>query len=1001
MSGFLGLRFHAQGALRGAIHGRRLHIGGPSPRTGVLSLVIALSAASGAAGALAAQEGPAATAEAPAPLPTLTHEDYGRWERLGFTELSPNGEWLAIPISRVNEEDELRVRPVANPDSAIVVPYGSSAEFSRDGRWLAYSIGMSEEARDKLQKEKKPARSKLGLVDLRTGTPTEIGDVASFSFSPDGRFLAMRRYAPDGDRKATGADLIVRDLETGKDLAFGNVAESAWQDMEDAAPRLALVIDAEGMGGNGVQLYEPRSGRIRTLDSRSARYSGLAWREDTPDLAVYRTVPRDEEGEEAWSDTARVVLAFRGLDSGDGNPALFDPRAAAGVPADSRVVPWEDLQWSEDGDMLFFGIQTRTPKEACEKGEAEDEAAEAPGDDGAGEGSGSTAQEADGKEGEDEACPNKDDDETTSVEIWNARDVDIVPTQKVRAERDRRDNWMSAWHVADGRFVEIESELTETARLTEGVPLAVGFDETPYDRDRMFGPDERDVYVIDLDTGEHRKALEGVQYFMGMSPGGRYLLWLEDDHYWTYDIASGKRACITEGLGTPFVDLEDDHPVDQKPPYGTAGWVEGDAAVLLYDEHDVWRVAPDGSGGERVTWGAEDNVQHRRVRLDPEEDAIDPDAPQYFSLYDDWTEQLGFARAPRLGAEPTRLVWGEARFGALAKAEEAEVYSYRSETFEDSPDEFVATNPMLRNARQVTRTNPFQSDYAWGRAELIEYDNAWGEHLQGSLYYPANYEPGRKYPMIVYIYEIRSYQVRAYQVPSERQYYNFQRWVQDGYFVFQPDIVYRDRDPGVSAVASLEPAVAAVVATGMVDPDRVGLVGHSWGGYQTTFTVTQTDIFAAAVAGAPLTNLFSMYLSVYWNSGGTDARIFEISQGRMQVPFWQDEDAYRRNSPVFHIEDLHTPLLMAQGTDDGAVDFNQGVEFYNAARRAGKDFVFLVYNGENHGFSKKPNQLDYSRRIDEWFGHYLKGEPAADWITEGVPYLEQPGGEKKTANGGG
>jgi len=136
--------------------------------------------------------------------------------------------------------------------------------------------------------------------------------------------------------------------------------------------------------------------------------------------------------------------------------------------------------------------------------------------------------------------------------------------------------------------------------------------------------------------------------------------------------------------------------------------------------------------------------------------------------------------------------------------------------------------------------------------ELLEFENDWGDRLQGSLYYPANYEPGRQYPMIVYIYEIRSNAVRSYNVPSERNYYNMQGWVQDGYFVWQPDIVYRDRDPGVSAVAAIVPSVQRVIETGMVDPDRVGLIGHSWGGYQTTFAVTQTDIFAAGVAGALL-----------------------------------------------------------------------------------------------------------------------------------------------------
>jgi dipeptidyl aminopeptidase/acylaminoacyl peptidase len=310
------------------------------------------------------------------------------------------------------------------------------------------------------------------------------------------------------------------------------------------------------------------------------------------------------------------------------------------------------------------------------------------------------------------------------------------------------------------------------------------------------------------------------------------------------------------------------------------------------------------------------------------------------------------------------------------------------QNFDDSPDYFVGGSD-LRNANQVTETNPFHDDYAWGHSELLDYENTWGEPLQGALFYPANYDSAKQYPMIVYIYELVSQSVRSYSVPSERSAYNTAAWTAEGYFVYRPDITYRDRNPGLSAVEALEPAVARALETGMIDPDRVGLVGHSWGGYQTAFTVTQTDIFAAGVAGAPLTNLTSMYLSVYWNSGSTDARIFEISQGRMEVPFWEDVDSYVANSPVFHVDKLNTPLLLAHGTEDGAVDYNQGVEYYNAARRAGKDFVMLVYNGENHGNRKKPNQLDYHRRIVQWFGHYLKGEPAPDWITSGLPYEDQ------------
>ena len=938
--------------------------------------------------------------------PALTTGDYGRWERLGQTTLSDDGRWLAAEIGRVNEENELRVRPVSNPDSVIAVPFGSGARFSADGRWVAYSIGLSEDSRKALEKQKKPAHDALGLVDLRSGVSIEIADVASFAFSSDGAHLAMRRYPPPGERDAQGVDLVVRDLASATDINFGNVASYAWNDDVTATPLLAMIVDAEGRAGNGVQLFQPSTGRLRTLDAAPSRYAGLAWREKAADLAVFRTLPDDAAGEEAWADTANVVLAFTGLDGSPGVARVLDPTATPGFPSGHRIVPWEELRWSEDGAAIFLGIRERTPGDTCPEAESGEGSNAEPGDGSPAEvvqGGPSTAAGPGAGTSGDAGCAGDDEegeDDEPTVEIWHARDVDIVPTQKVRADQDRRDNHLSVWRPATGAFVHLENELTESVRLVGGADTAAGLDQTPYEANRMFGPVFNDIYLVDLANGERTRVLDRIEYFTGMSPGGRYLLWLEDDHYWTYDTRTGQRACLTADLETSFVNLEDDHPVAQKPPFGIAGWLEGDAAVLINDKHDVWRVAPDGSGGERVTWGADANVRHRYARTDGEfDDPIDPTQPIYFSVYDDWAEAWGYARAPKLGDRPATVAWGDARYSGLVKADDAEVYAYRVESFEDSPDYFVASNGELRTPRRITSTNPFQADFAWGRAELLEFDNSWGDHLQGSLYYPANYEPGRRYPMIVYIYEIRSNAVRSYHVPSQRSYYDFQGWVQNGYFVWQPDIVYRDRDPGVSAIASIVPSVEAVVATGMVDPARVGLIGHSWGGYQTTFAVTQTDIFAAAVAGAPLTNLFSMYLSVYWNSGGTDARIFEISQGRMEVPFWKDEDAYRRNSPVFHIENMTTPLLMAQGTEDGAVDFNQGVEFYNAARREGKDFVFLVYNDENHGFRQKSNQLDYHRRIMEWFGHYLKGEPAADWIREGVPYLAQPGGRAPSAGG--
>ncbi len=934
--------------------------------------VLIVLAVLGAAVPVVAQEDPVeqpagdpigeAVADSAVPVPDtlprpLTPDAYGQWERLENDRLSPDGEWLTVEVARVNDEDELRIHRVAS-DSVVVIPYGSRATFSGDGRWVAYSIWYPDDEVERLRQSKDSPRSKLGMLDLVRGDTALVPGVSSFAFSDDSRWLAMRRY-PVGDAKGEdefGADLVVRDLATGTDVNFGNVGEFAWQ---DDGRLLAMTVDAAGNAGNGVRVWDPRSGAIRVLESRAADYTELRWREDADDLLVMRVI-EDEDREEK----SHAVLTWRDV-SGRAERRAFEPGEHDGFPADTRIVAHRAPEFSDDGRSVFFGIQ------AWEPTEAPDSAGDEPAADSA-----------------------SDEEAEAGVEVWHSRDVDIIPRQKMTASMDRDRNELAVWHMDGDRFVRLGGDYERGAQRIHGDRYVLGLDGAPYDQERMFGPEYQDAYLIDTRTGERRKVLERIEHFFGASPAGRYLLYLEDDQYRVYSIRDDRTIDLTSGLPTVFVDTADDHTVEQKPPFRYAGWTEGDRSVVLHDRYDAWEVRPDGSGGRRLTDGRADRVIHRynRVGWTDGQEAIDRDAPVYWNLTGEWSKRNGYGVASRLDRAPERRIWLDASVTRLSKAEDADVFAWMVQDFDDSPDYFVSTG-RVGSGRQVTASNAFQGDYTWGRSELIEFENEWGKRLQGALFYPADYEPGRRYPMITYIYETRSPTVHTYYVPDEESEYNPAVWTSQGYFVFQPDIVYRPRNPGLSAVEALVPAVEAAVATGMVDPERVGLIGHSWGGYQTAFVPTQTDIFAAAVAGAPLTELTSMYLSIYWNVGGTDARIFEISQGRMEVPPWEDLASYQANSPVHHIETLNTPMLVAFGDQDGAVDWDQGIVFYNAARRAGKEMVLLVYEGENHGLSKKPNQVDYHRRINEWFGHYLKGEPAAAWMSTGVPYLEQEEGK--------
>ncbi len=518
--------------------------------------------------------------------------------------------------------------------------------------------------------------------------------------------------------------------------------------------------------------------------------------------------------------------------------------------------------------------------------------------------------------------------------------------------------------------------------------------------DRTIGRPSADVYLIDIETGARTKVKDGIDdQYLQASPGGRYLLYLQADQYWTIDTATRAAANVSKPAQTSFINRESDATVKQKPSFGFAGWTKNDEAVILYDKFDAWRVAANGSGATRLTDGATEQIRHRYARLDPDEEWIDTSQPVHFGLFSIWTKRSGYARLDP-GAALKPLVLDDKSITGLAKAKDAEVFAYTIQAFDDPPDVMVG-GPELKGARAVAKTNTFAGDYAWGRSELIEYKNERGERLQGALFYPAGYEPGRKYPMVVYMYERLSDGLHRWSSPSDREPYNPAVFTSLGYMFLQPDIVFRPREPGLSVADCVGAAVKKVITMGSVDAARIGIIGHSWGGFDTVFLATHTNIFAAGVAGAPITDLVSNYGNHHWSAGIAETDHIETGQQRMEVPLWEDLQAYVRNSAVFGVNTMKTPLLVAFGDNDGTVHWHQGVELYNIARRAQKDVVMLVYGGEDHSNRRKPNQIDYQRRIVQWFGHYLKNEPPQPWITSGVSFLDREQELKRLKSGKG
>jgi dipeptidyl aminopeptidase/acylaminoacyl peptidase len=915
---------------------------------------------------------------AQAALPPPSTADFGQWERLAPAGdrggLSPDGRWLAYAITRTNGDNDLRVTNVADGTTRAIA-FGAQPAFSADSKWLAVSAGVSETQQEKLRKEKKPVHRTLTLVNLTTGALTTIDNIESFAFSADGRHLLMRHYAPErgsptrGEAEAPAPDpeetpgvtVLVRALADGRDTTFGNVGDAAWQ---TKGKLLALTIAAEDRTGNGVQLFDPVTGSLRVLDSAGTRYSGLAWRKDADDLAVLRSVA-PEKGDRhdgaAWS-----IVAWTGVGTTVEKRHVYDAVADAAKKGYGRISAFRRPAWSEDGSVVFVGAGPWTEKAVP------------------------AGKETDGKETDGKGKKDAEAEEKPSVDVWHARDVDVMPKQKIGAARDRQRSLLAAWPVDRTTLTLLAHDTFETVAplKTKNLAYAVSWASTALDRSwGRFGGSP--LALVDVLTGERTAVGDVVDdRYVRASPEGKYLLYYDHGQYFTVDTSRRTVANITRGVAASFVDEESDSTDVQRPWFGIAGWTAGDHEVLIYDKYDVWKMAADGSKAVRLTNGAADHVEYRYANLDSQAEAIDLAKPIYFEAFGKLSKKSGYARLAPGASAPESLVWLDESVTRLAKAKDAEVYEYIAQSFSDSPDAFVG-GADLKNMKQVTATNPFQSKYAWGHAELVEFTSEKGQKLQGVLRYPAGYEAGKKYPMIVYVYEKLSDGLHRYVAPSEREYYNVSTFTSAGYFEFEPDIVFRPREPGLSVIECVRPAVAAVVAKGAVDARRVGMIGHSWGGFDTAYMSTHTDVFAAAVAGAPITDLVSNYGSHHFSSGIAETDHIETGQQRMQVPVYEDLDAYTRNSAVFAVKTMTTPLLIEVGDADGTVFWHQGVELYNAARRAKKDVVLLVYGGEDHGLRQKANQVDYHRRIMEWFGHYLKGEPAAPWITNGVSFLDK------------
>lgn len=819
-------------------------------------------------------------------------------------------------------------------------------KFSENGKWLSFLLYYKNSKDTLFVKNSKgtktysfPGVSKgefsgdswffyrtpndeLKITNLTTSKQETVQGVVQYDLRAKTKDLIILKKGTDGKKQ-----LELRNLASSPSTLLGDI------DFYSYNPKIDAVAYTTKSGNTTtIGLFHLRD-KVTTVIDRTVeacKYSNIVWQENGASIAFLKQ-PLDDA-----KKTARTSVGFYTIP--EDKLATFNPAVQHDFPADMEIIssPIANLNIAKDGKRIFFKIKK-------------------------------TASPID----------------TSQVQTWNAQDKALYPAKLLI------DGWNSSpkvvvWWPQEYHFNYITNNEFPKMMLSGDQKHAFLFN--PLQNEPQANRDApSDIYIMDLTTGKRKLVLKSqdIRSRFSISIYEKHLVYFKDRNWWVYDNNSGLHKNLTKDLAVFFSERESDWP-EESLPFGNPGWIEQDKTLFIYDKYDIWSIPLNSSPAFRLTNGRENKTTHRIV-------AQSEDQSRHKNNYDGTYKGL-FKPSDRLlikteALEHTGYCFWDRKNGLQSLldkkmstsqfmvSEKNDAYVYVEQNFNTPPRILIKEN---RNSKEkvLFKSNPQHYKYNWGTSKLITYTNSKGTVLNGVLCYPANYHADTKYPMVVYIYEKLSQNLYNYVNPTQNNDtgFNIANFTSKGYFVLLPDIVYEIGNPGPSATDCVVSATKKIIESESIDSTRIGLIGHSWGGYETDYIITQTNMFAAAVAGAAITNYVSSYL---WIIPGMDQPNFfhaEYGQLRIGKSLYEDYAAYLRNSPIYHADKINTPLLSWAGEEDGQVDHYQSIEFYLALRRLGKTNTMLLYPKENHTLSNPVNKQHLTQSIEQWFDHYLKGD---------------------------
>jgi len=895
----------------------------------------------------------------------LDHADFDIWNTIRSQSISNNGKFIMYSLERGEKDRFLKIKdekanPIFNYDRV------AGGQFTFDSKNALFTIkawkdSITEMQRRKVKKDKMP-NDTLAIFNLPSKNLTKISDVKSYKVPEKWAgyvaYLLEEIKKPvskdktkktDSKAKAkkvkkvsakNGYHLVVRNLATQQEDTLKYVTSYSFA---KEGKSLAYVTTGDSEAKNGgvyvLNLNNNQTTEVFTANNKS-KYYQITFNDEGTKLGFV-----------VDADTTKALVRPHQLYVWNGGAKATEITDQNATSKGYKISSNGRIGFSKDNSKMYFGFATQPIVKDTTLVK----------------------------------------DEIVNVEVWAYDSPRLYTVQELQVNNDKRKSYLAALHLNSNKVVQLATTEYPDASVgnegnAENVLVSNG---TPYMLESQWtGMRASDYAIVNSSTGNIRTILTNVGGRVQLSPNGKFAYGYNpvDSTWFSYDLQSNKKLDLTKGK--VFYNELNDTP-NHPGSYGMAGWTKDDNAMLIYDRYDIFKFNPTTGQSTKLTNGRATKTVFRYVRLDREARFIDESKTWLLTTFNETSKNSGYYEYNPKRNRGKQLVDGPFRYSSPVKATDSKNVLFTRQSFIEFPNLRVS-DLSFKKETVISDANPQQKEYNWGTIELTHWTSLEGKALSGLLIKPENFDPNKKYPLLVNFYERSSDGLHSHRAPSPgRSSINYSFYTSRGYVIFNPDIVYRDGYPGESAYNAVIPGITALVDKGFIKKDKIGAQGHSWGGYQLAYLVTKTDIFAAVESGAPVANMISAYGGIRWWTGLSRQFQYEHTQSRIGGTPWEYPMRYIENSPIFAIDKINTPLLIMHNDEDGHVPWYQGIEFFTALRRLGKPSWLLNYNGEPHWPLKMQNRKDFNIRMAQFFDYYLKDTAKPTWMHRGVPAIEK------------